>query len=102
MLLVLAFGAAAAYAAEQSWTGSVSETMCGTDHAKMGKAMNDRDCTITCVKTGVPYALVSDGKAYRLSGHESELRTHAGGTVTVVGGMKGNVIYVSRVTAPAP
>jgi hypothetical protein len=99
---VLAFGATVSFAAEQSWTGSVSETMCGTDHTKMGKAMNDRDCTIVCVKRGVPYALVSDGKAYRLSGHESELRPHAGETVTVMGDMKGNVIHVSRVTPSAP
>jgi hypothetical protein len=102
MLLVLAVGATAAYAAEQSWTGSVSEMMCGTNHAKMGKAMDDHDCTIACVKTGVPYALASDGKVYRLSGHESELRSHAGGPVTLTGDMKGNVIHVSRVSPSAP
>ena len=91
---------AATFAADQTWTGSISDKMCGNDHKKMGGKMSDRDCTLACAKGGSPYVLVVDGKVYQLSGHDGDLKTHAGHTVTLTGEMKGDTIKVSKVEMP--
>jgi hypothetical protein len=90
-----------AFAAEQTWTGAISDKMCGADHKKMGGKMSDRDCTVACAKGGAPYVLVSDGKVYLLANREADLRTHAGHAVTVTGEFKGDTIRVSKVEMPS-
>ena len=92
--------ATVAVAADQTWTGAISDKMCGADHKKMGGKMSERDCTIACTKGGTPYVLVVDGNVYQLSGHDSDLKTHAGHTVNVTGDLKGDTIRVSRVEMP--
>jgi hypothetical protein len=67
----------AAFAAEQTWTGTVSDKMCGADHRPMGGKLSSRDCTLACTRDGTAFALVSGGKIYALSGHEADFRTHA-------------------------
>jgi hypothetical protein len=89
-------------AAEQTWTGAISDKMCGADHKKMGGKMSDRDCTLACVKGGSPYVLVVDGKIFQLAGHDADMRTHAGHTVNVTGELKGDTIRVSKVEMTKP
>ena len=89
--------ATAAFAADRTWTGAISDKMCGADHKKMGGKMSDRECTLACAKGGAPYVLVSDGKVYQLTTHEADLRTHAGHTVTLTGELKGDSIRVSKI-----
>lgn len=91
-----------AFAANQTWTGAISDKMCGVDHKKMGGTMSERDCTITCAKGGMPYVLIVDGKVYQLTGHEADLKTHSGHTVNLTGELKGDAIRVSRVEMPKP
>jgi uncharacterized protein YcnI len=92
--------AAAGAAAGHAWTGTISDKMCGADHKKMGGQLSDRDCTLACTKGGAPYVLVLDGKVYALSGHEADLRTHAGHVVQLTGDLNGDTIAVSKVTMP--
>jgi uncharacterized protein DUF5818 len=94
--------AATAFAADQTWTGTISDKMCGADHKKMGGKMSDRDCTLACAKGGSPYVLVSDGKVYQLTNHDADLRTHAGHTVNLSGELKGDTIRVSKIEMPKP
>lgn len=94
--------ASGAFAAEQSWTGAISDKMCGADHKKMGGKLSDRECTEACTKGGAPYVLVADGKVYQLTTHDAELRTHAGHTVILTGELKGDSIRVSKVAVPSP
>ena len=57
-------------AADKTWTGQISDSMCGASHAKMiaGHAgMSDRDCALACVKGGGKYVFVSDGKVYKIA-----------------------------------
>lgn len=89
--------ASSAFAADQTWTGTISDKMCGADHTKMGGKMSDRDCTLACAKGGSPYALVSDGRVYALTNHDADLRTHAGHTVNLTGDLKGETIRVSKI-----
>jgi len=92
--------AAGAFAAEQTWTGVISDKMCGADHKKMGGKMSDRDCTQACSKGGAPSVLVSQGKVYQLTNHDSDLRTHAGHTVHLTGELNGDIIRVSKIETP--
>jgi hypothetical protein len=92
--------ATTAFAADQTWTGAISDKMCGADHKKMGGKMSDRDCTLACTKGGSGYVLVVGGKVYQLAGHEGDLKTHAGHTVNLTGELKGDTIKVSKVVMP--
>ena len=94
--------AAPAGAAERTWTGAISDKMCGADHKKMGGKLSDADCTLACTKGGTPYVLVADGKTYELAGHAGDLKTHAGHMVTLMGELKGDVIRVSKVEMTKP
>lgn len=96
-MLVLASGV---FAAGQTWTGKISDQMCGADHRAMAGKLSDRDCTLECAKGGTPFVLVVDGKTYVLKGDEADLRTHAGHTVKVTGELKNGTIDVSKVEMP--
>ena len=87
---------------EQAWTGAISDKMCGADHKKMGGSLSDRDCTLACAKGGSPYVLIAGGKVYALANHESDLQTHAGHTVRLTGGRKGDTLRVSKIEMPKP
>ena len=100
--VLIALIAAPVIAVEQTWTGSISDKMCGSDHTKMGGKMSDRDCTLACTKGGAPYVLVAGAKVYQLNGHEGDLRTHAAHTVNLSGELKGDTIRVSKVEMPTP
>jgi len=93
--------ATGAFAAEQTWTGAISDKMCGADHKKMASKMADRECTQACAKGGAPYVLVSDGTVFQLTSHESDLRTHAGHVVNLTGELKRDTIRVSKIEMPA-
>ena len=92
--------ASGAFAAEQSWTGAISDKMCGADHKKMGGKLSDRECTQACAKGGAPYVLVSGGKVFQLTNHDADLRTHAGHTVVLTGELKGDTIKVATIEMP--
>jgi hypothetical protein len=89
-----------AFAADQTWSGTISDKMCATDHKDMRGKMSDRDCTLACAKGGTPFALVSGGKVYALTGHEADLREQAGHAVKLTGELKGDTIRVSKVELP--
>lgn len=67
---VVAFGAAALFAqASQSFTGTVTDSMCGAHH--MMKDTTAAECTRKCVKQGADYALSSGDKVYTLRGDKA-------------------------------
>ncbi len=65
-------------AADQTWTGKISDSMCGGSHAKMIAAhggagkMTDRDCTLACTKAGGKYVFVmgGSGKVYNIANQD--------------------------------
>jgi hypothetical protein len=95
-LLLLGAGAAAA---DATWTGQISDSMCGAKHtdATHGKKMSDRDCTLACAAKGAQLVLVSDGKIYKLTNHDADLRAHAGHTVKLTGALTGESIRVAKI-----
>jgi hypothetical protein len=98
-VMSLAFAAAIpALAQQQTFTGTVTDSMCGTSH--MAKDKTPAECTRMCVKDGMKYALAADKKLYTLEGREAELAKLAGQKVTVKGTLKGDTVTVESV-APA-
>jgi hypothetical protein len=93
-------------AADKTWTGKISDSMCGVSHTKMmaehkPPSKNDRDCTLECVKAGGKYVFVSDGKVYHIENQDlALLQDHAGHTVRLTGEMKGDTITVSKIVMP--
>jgi hypothetical protein len=87
-------------AAEQKWTGNISDSMCGKSHGANGGTMaKDHDCTLTCVKGGSAYVFVVGDKIYKLADQKMpDLERHAGHRVEIAGTMKGDTITVTKVT----
>ncbi len=98
MTLVLSTGLLLAAAKSKSWTGTVSDAMCGKKHGMMAGA-SDKDCTIKCVKGGSKYALVVGNKVYTLDGNTSGLEQFAGARAKVSGTLKGDTITVESASA---
>ena len=91
---------AGAFAAEQTWTGKISDSACGAKHEEAVEGegiMADRDCTQACVRGGSKYVLVIDGKVLQIANQDNtDLATHAAHKVTVTGEMKGQAITISK------
>ena len=96
----LAFCAVAllAQGSSQSFSGTISDSMCGAHHA-MANA-SPAVCTRACVKKGADYALVVGSKVYTLKGDAAQLDKYAGDKVTVMGEASGSTITVKSI-APA-
>ena len=88
-------------AAEQTWTGQISDSACGAKHEEAAEGqgkMPDRDCTVACVRGGSKYVLVSDGKVFQIANQDNkDLAAHAGHTVKMTGEIKGSSITVSKI-----
>src|ERR1700722_10974408 len=93
-----------AFAAEQTWTGQISDSACGAKHEEAAEGqgkMPDRECTQACVKGGSKYGLVSNGKVLQIANQDNkDLATHAGHTVKLTGELKGASITVSKIEMP--
>jgi hypothetical protein len=90
----------AAFAADkaQTFTGKVSDAMCGKAHMMSG---SDAACTRACVNKGSKYALVVDDKVYTLDtsdkGALSSLDKLSGSDAKVTGTLNGDTIQVASV-----
>jgi hypothetical protein len=77
------------FAAQQTWTGQISDAMCKSDHGMMQKGamkMSDKECAMACAKSGQKYVLVSGGKVFQIENQTvAGLAANAGGTVKVTG-----------------
>lgn len=97
--LVVGLGLSTAYAAGKTFTGTVSDAMCGAKHAMGSPA----ECTRACVSKGSKYALVVGDKVYTLETSDKAaldtLDKQAGEKATVTGTEKDNTITVASVKA---
>lgn len=79
----------------KTFTGTVSDAMCGAKHT-MGTS-DPVKCTRECVKAGSAYALVVGTKVYTLKGDTTTLDKYAGAKASVMGTMSGDTITVQSV-----
>ncbi|HUA14928.1 MAG TPA: hypothetical protein VMG31_06500 [Verrucomicrobiae bacterium] len=88
------------FAKSATFTGVVSDSMCGAKHAMPGEAAA---CTRACVSKGSKYALVVGDKVYTLETSDKAaldtLDKQAGAKATVTGTEKDNTITVTSVKA---
>ena len=92
-------------AAEETWKGTIGDSMCGVKHTadKHGdKASDHRACVEKCVKGGGQYVLLTaDGKVMKIANQSFEgLATHAAHDVVVTGEIKDGAIVVSKIEMP--
>jgi hypothetical protein len=91
------------FGAQQTWTGEISDSMCGANHqamAKSGQKVNRRDCALECVKAGNKYVFVSKGQMFDISNQNlPDLGKHAGHKVLLTGdlGSDNKTITVAKV-----
>jgi hypothetical protein len=102
VLAVLSMGLliAPAFAATETFTGKVSDTMCGAKHHE---GITPAECVRKCVKNGASYALVVGDKVYTLKTSNkatlNKLNKLAWENAKVTGTEEGQTITVKSVTA---
>jgi hypothetical protein len=99
--------APASFAAEQTWTGAITDTMCPKSHKSniehkleaSGERMTDQECTVGCVgHRGQKYVFVSNGRIYLIANQGyAGLADHAARTVKLTGSLAGDTIEVSHI-----
>ena len=99
----VAAGAVPAHA-EETWKGTITDSMCGVKHSADkhgGKAADHRACVEKCIKGGGEYVLVVDGKPMKIANQSFEgLATHAAHEVMLTGEIKDGAIVVSKIEMP--
>lgn len=100
LVLTLGLSVFPAFAKGKTFTGTVSDAMCGAKHSMAASAA---ECTRGCVSKGSKYALVVGDKVYTLETSDKAaldtLDKQAGAMATVTGTEKGDTITVSSVAA---
>jgi hypothetical protein len=95
--------ALAAGSSTQTFTGKVSDAMCGAKHTEAGIAT--ADCVRACAQKGAKYALVVGDKVYTLSTSDQAaldtLNKLAWEQAKVTGTATGDTIAVKSVTSAA-
>ena len=98
---IVLFVTAAPFAAEQTWTGQISDSACGAKHEEAAEntgVMPDRECTEACVRGGSKYVLVVDKQVFQIANQNfADLAKHAGHAVKMTGELKGNAITVTKI-----
>ncbi len=88
------------FAAPQTFTGVVTDDMCGKKHTMMpGKP--DSECIRACAKAGSKYALLVGDKVYALKGDVKQIDHFAGKKAKVTGDVSGNTITLASITEAA-
>ena len=99
-IVAIATTVAIAAGKPQTFTGEVSDSMCGAKHMMAG---ND-SCTRDCVRKGSNYALLVGDKVYTLHTDDKaaldELDKLAGAKAKITGIADGEIIKVSKVVKP--
>jgi hypothetical protein len=79
--------------AEQTWTGAISDSLCGASHdgmRKKGEKITDRECTVACVNYQTPgapkFVFVTGGKVYPIKNQDfGGLGRRSGTPITLTG-----------------
>jgi hypothetical protein len=98
-VLLAALTAMPALAAPQTWTGTISDSMCGAKHmdGEHGMKISDKACTDMCVKKGANYVFVSDGKVLTIANPQFKgLAEQAGAVVKLTGERTSDTVTISK------
>ena len=99
---LLALAALSAAAGKQTFTGTITDNMCGkTGHAQMRMGPTDAECTLACISAhGATYVLYDGKDVYTLSDQRTPEK-FAAQKVRVIGTLdsKTKTIQVESITA---
>jgi len=98
--LVLILLALLATPAQQTWTGTISDSQCKAHHEQTEgvEEMTDAQCTVACIRGGSKYVFVVEEKVYVIANQDlPDLAKLAGVTVKVAGELKGEVLTISKI-----
>src|ERR1700734_1430513 len=102
ILILLAIAVLSAAPGKQTFTGTITDSMCTTaDHSQMKMGPTDADCTKACVSIhGATYVLYDGKNVYQLSDQKTPEK-FAAKKVTVTGTLdaKTKTIKVDSITA---
>ena len=81
----------------RTFTGTISDSMCGLKHMMPG---GDKACTEACIKEGSKYVLADTARqmVYQLS-DQTKPKSFAGEKVKITGSLKGDTITVDSIEA---
>jgi hypothetical protein len=98
LMLTAAGGSRVSFAAEQTWTGLLTDSTCGKSHLKMAQGQfTDKECTDACAEMG-HYAIIVDGKVLEIGNKPVELKGKGGDTLKITGELNAaGQIVVSKV-----
>ena len=102
--LLVALSSVSAFAAPRTWTGTISDSMCGAKHmqGEHGTKISEKECTEMCVKKGATYVFVSDGKVLTIANQGFKgLAQQAGAAVKLTGELKGDTVTISKLEQTA-
>ena len=104
VIAVCAFVGTVSVRAEETWKGTISDSMCGLKHSaeKHGDKTDDhRACVEKCIAGGGEYVFLANGKAVKIANQKFEgLKAHAGHEVMLTGEMKDGAVTVSKIEMP--
>jgi len=80
-----------------TFTGVITDEMCGNDH-KMMNVTPESKCVTDCVKAGSKYVLLTNAKIYKLTDQTAQAK-FPGQKVKVTGTLSGDTITVKSVEA---
>ena len=90
--------------AEETWKGTITDSMCGVKHSADkhgGKASDHKACVEKCIDGGGEYVLVANGKVMKIANQSFDgLKTHAAQEVMLTGEIKDGAIVVSKIETP--
>jgi hypothetical protein len=104
LILTLAlFASVMPASAQQTFTGRLSDSMCGASHQSKtsAKAVTDRECLLACINALARYVLVDEhNQVIAIANQDAMgLPLYAGRPVKLTGERKGDAIFITKVEA---
>ncbi len=91
-VVALSFASASAFA--ETWSGTISDSMCAAKHVNATK--DDIACAQKCVKGGSPAVFVMGDNVYKIENQDA-VKNHVGHKVTISGTKSGDTIHIDSV-----
>src|SRR5262245_39589258 len=98
---LLAWAAVMPVAAQQTFTGRLSDSTCAASHSPKAGQLTDRQCLLACIKGLAKYVLVDqNNRVVPIVNQDAMgLPLYAGRPVRITGEMKGDAIVVTKIEA---
>ena len=103
VLLIGLWAPQATFGASGTWSGKVSDSICGPSHKNGpptgGQQLNDVECTQLCIEAGAKYVFVTANGVYSIANQNfNGLRSNIGKTVQLEGDLEGTTITVTKIS----